>query len=1739
MMSRIVGRKPITIRDVLKLLDAFGKLPTSPTRRERKATDLTILSDRRVAQRDMNDNLGDGQMSCNQQARGRTQKTSFKRSLSGLLTGLSLSTVLLIVGGINPQLAIANDQGPLTNLGFESGSTSPWAVEEADSVSVIISTTTTATTETATTTTSTTETFSKDKNTSIAVSPYLGNSMLRMGSPKQISEKQIRGTNKVTQTFDSDGNKILISFRLFSWEHRGDDTFRLDLKDGTGKGFPISGFNVTMPGGATTSCSQTPCDVTIDVGKRGNFLNTGWMVVEIDTSKHADDTDVAVDTHLTLEYTLIGGENDAHATWGYFDSVNTPPVAKFDFTPKGDSAFPIVEGDFVTFNDHSFDPDLGDEIVQWDWTITGLGETETFSGKEGVLILPDNGVYNVTLTVTDSFGASNTVSTGGIATDGTEIPILRVQEGAPLVKALNQEALAGSDIELIGRFIDPGVLDAGRTATWSIGDGSINCSETEPSDQDTKYCVERNIPLVASGETRATITAPSSSSDETLIIDGVNTSFHIEVLTDEQIHNGREPNENIDDAKILPVDGIYLDSIHEPNNIDAFQITNISKGGELYVKLKAPADYDLVLFKNPSELEDLAFGYNRFGFGYNRFGFGYNRFAFGYNRFAFGYNRFAFGYNRFGFGYNRFGFGYNRFAFGYNRFAFGYNRFPFATESIFANTYLTFEQFPLSELLLDSQLDGSNLGGADVSLSEIGLEGFSDMLIMGYSANRGIDEEEILISLDSADPVYAVVIGHNGAFSPIPYTLQIEASEPLDLASLLPNTCTGEEVVNTEPTTEFVLDTNTSGSSGVLFVYPEQRFQAIYGNTVKANLLGVGHVLVVPSDIYSNWDTNPCSVDAANNVAKLIGDEVHARLNNYEHVVIVGSDQMVPFLRKPDATDLGEVDFANESLQSVGTPLDVSIRGNNVLTDDCYVDNDPMLFQGRRFCLPKKSIGRLVETDSEIIAAIAAYQANDAISFESATTTGYDFFVDLAEQTNILFGSLNNNLLLTDWTAADLKCSLLGDGTDCSISDVISMNAHSSQNAVLSAYGFNYVDYLDSVFGDDVSTASNGSGKLVWTSGCHSGFPVPDGTTVGKGNLPFSPDIDLAQAFSRAQNAVFVAQTGYGLGGTNSIAGTEQLGIDFIKSLSEGTVGLALVKAKQRYINNLKSMTVYDEKVISQAVLYGLPMYTTIGANFTPANTTEACGSVDFYLSVTGVDGSSAPTSLTEVCKDDGSYYEADGTIQTTAGRAIQPKIVIDDIGGDAHGVAILGGSFEDIDNFDPIIAQNTHEWIESKNEIATCVNAYTPGEIATINTRASINANSPPTLQQTLVVVPAQFRCTDLVNDQVVGVERLYNNLELEVLNSTNTDDYVEPNIRNVDISTGKDNYVTLTILADDAGSGLDEFIILLVDETSGQITSIRKLITDIEINSSGQYIIDIDNNVIGDKKIALQAIDTAGNVANWTGKGVSLRPIYVDAFDTVYSMSAPTRLTATIKGFRQLLTNHGGDSEWIRYAWDYGDGSYDTGYLAENGDVVTDTVLHSENGDVIFTISVDEVTGDATFTIVHSYSSPPYKPAVLKITDDFGGVGVDEVILQECVDAADLGGSLQQLDLTQCGIQNDSTKVTITIGLAEEVAIADDAQYRIYLDLGPQASGGGLPDGITDVMLKYNGGRVSGLNSLIVTPIDDNLLQFEFDLEELGWSGTRIDWYAVTQDGVQAGQQQGFVDAMPDSGFWMYPTY
>jgi hypothetical protein len=142
----------------------------------------------------------------------------------------------------------------------------------------------------------------------IVVDPYIGSQMLRLGGPKQINENQNSGANTVSQQFASTQENLTFSFRLFSWEHRGDDIFRFDVRDVTGKSFSLSTpLTITFPRGPSQTCSATPCEFSIDVGKRGDFLDSGWTKVKV--------TGLPTDrSAITVEYSVIGDQNEAHAT---------------------------------------------------------------------------------------------------------------------------------------------------------------------------------------------------------------------------------------------------------------------------------------------------------------------------------------------------------------------------------------------------------------------------------------------------------------------------------------------------------------------------------------------------------------------------------------------------------------------------------------------------------------------------------------------------------------------------------------------------------------------------------------------------------------------------------------------------------------------------------------------------------------------------------------------------------------------------------------------------------------------------------------------------------------------------------------------------------------------------------------------------------------------------------------------------------------------------------------------------------------------------------------------------------------------------------------------------------------------------------------------------------------------------------------------------------------------------------
>ena len=454
--------------------------------------------------------------------------------------------------------------------------------------------------------------------------------------------------------------------------------------------------------------------------------------------------------------------------------------------------------------------------------------------------------------------------------------------------------------------------------------------------------------------------------------------------------------------------------------------------------------------------------------------------------------------------------------------------------------------------------------------------------------------------------------------------------------------------------------------------------------------------------------------------------------------------------------------------------------------------------------------------------------------------------------------------------------------------------------------------------------------------------------------------------------------------------------------------------------------------------------------------------------------------------------------------QTIQPKVVLNTGGVEpVHGVIITGGAYFDEDQFNPVISRPSQEWETSVTEESVCVNALWPSIPVTLNALEGAS-------DQTVIVTPGQFRCTSGQSDAVTGVQRVFTNMSIELSRSTSLD-YDAPTISEVDFRDNHDGSLTINVDAVD-DSGIAKIVLLLIRD--GEVVAT----TYDNLSAVNSYSLDVAN-FISDTKVVIQVVDGAGNVATWSAKGVNVRIIQVVAEgSSLYSPLAPTTFKGVIPAYNDVLRN----SDSMFYRWAFGDGTYAFGRLAKDG-MPTDNV----------TVEAD---GSAWFVVDHLYATNNNLVAELKVTDEFGGVGIDEVEMTACGDPIDPTGMYPNHDYVQCATTNNSTEVTITVKVAG--VIEDGVQYRIALDYQGSA-GDQNPDGKADVMLKYQNGASTGIKGLVVNQVGSSMLEFTFDLAGKGWKGNSIMWQAEVQDGIAGAAAAGFEDTMPDNGAFFYKLH
>ena len=380
--------------------------------------------------------------------------------------------------------------------------------------------------------------------------------------------------------------------------------------------------------------------------------------------------------------------------------------------------------------------------------------------------------------------------------------------------------------------------------------------------------------------------------------------------------------------------------------------------------------------------------------------------------------------------------------------------------------------------------------------------------------------------------------------------------------------------------------------------------------------------------------------------------------------------------------------------------------------------------------------------------------------------SGYDFIGDGAAAAADALrdqGAGVTELINETWDRQDLKDGVIGGDPD-----VASISAHFDHNRALPASG-NKTGLGENFTVSDVAGAGNLTNALVFSIGCHSGLSVPDV------ELALTDRADWAQTFA-GEGATYLGNTGYGFGDTELVAYSERLQLLFAEGLQGGTpVGSALMAAKQAYFAELAVLTPYDQKVISEMTMYGLPMWRVGGALDAPAPVASAPTAnaalaapeppdtvvqEPFVLSVGGPGTPSGPGVLAPKDTGNGTYYDVDGNVLAVQYRPAQPSVDRDVSrpGRSAHGALILDAESQDLTGFEPYYVQPVID--EAGNEQSTdpVGDAVFPATLARVANPVAANGSR----SSSLVVAAGQFRRNGEAAG--TGVQRLFTRLDTAV---------------------------------------------------------------------------------------------------------------------------------------------------------------------------------------------------------------------------------------------------------------------------------------------------------------------------------------------------------------------------------------
>jgi hypothetical protein len=608
---------------------------------------------------------------------------------------------------------------------------------------------------------------------------------------------------------------------------------------------------------------------------------------------------------------------------------------------------------------------------------------------------------------------------------------------------------------------------------------------------------------------------------------------------------------------------------------------------------------------------------------------------------------------------------------------------------------------------------------------------------------------------------------------------------------------------------------------------------------------------------YVEWDTELTSTEKANAVAGAVRNLVLSYLDSIdsiEYVVIVGDDRIIPFRRTLDRTNHPEHHYESASRS---TTVGAACDDDMTLTDDYYVDREPIWWNGHEVYLPDLAIGRLIETPSEIEGLIDEFIDNNGqTNVSKVLVTGYDFVRDAArEMADLLCQDVgpthvDDGLIGGSWSGGELRDKQLHTSPRF---DVQSINGHANHWTEGAPGSGNCTA------GDVVGATSDLGGVLIYALGCHAGLNVPPDNDTHP--------LDLAQAFL-GEGASYVANTGFGWGVRGLVGLSERLMIDFTRAFlthDSATIGKALTAAKQAYYQQATQFSDHDEKVLIESTLYGLPMYQ-LNTGAVLGDEDPFAGDVTFQAGgqalpldedlLSGTVGFSLKDSFVTMPIEShpdgfGNYYSLSGYISTGPLEPTQPlyfRELEPPAGRQVRGLIMTSASYTDTTGFDPVIGLAENEFVTSMTEPDYDAVGWHPAVPFGL---FRPNRSNP---EATLLFSMGQY-------DIEGQTERLYDGAHLDVYYS-GSPDYLEPTVRWVGgVRAASEGKAYVKIEAMDS-SGIQRVNVAYTDGT-GQWRS-----QDLSYDSRTQKWFG-SFPATADTVCFVQVVDRAGNVAVDTNKG------------------------------------------------------------------------------------------------------------------------------------------------------------------------------------------------------------------------------------------------------------------------------